>query len=138
MSADHALAQALVEGLKAAPAVSALLADRVHATPPRRPTYPCLAVSRIESRPFGGLGGGGLEGEGLEHVVTLTAVSRFGGPEEARAVVAAVRAALHEARPPIPGRRLVTLRVPYADVFRAADRDLSLGVLRVRAVSEPL
>lgn len=133
MSADHALAQALVVGLKAAPAVSALLADRVHATPPRRPTYPCLAVSRIESRPFGG-----LDSEGLEHVVTLTAVSRFGGPEEARAVVAAVRAALHDARPSIAGRRLVTLRVPYADVFRAADRDLSLGVLRVRAVSEPL
>lgn len=133
MSADHALALALVEGLRAAPAVAALVADRVYATAPRRPTYPCLAVSRIESRPFGGLGG-----EGLEHVVTLTAVSRFGGPEEARAVVAAVRAALHEAAPSIPGRRLVTLRVTYADVFRAADRDLSLGILRVRAVSEPL
>lgn len=138
MSADHALALALVEGLQAAPAVAALVADRVYATAPRRPTYPCLAVSRIESRPFGGLGGGGLDSEGLEHVVTLTAVSRFGGPEEARAVVAAVRAALHNARPPIPSRRLVTLRVTYADVFRAADRELSLGVLRVRAVTEAL
>jgi hypothetical protein len=130
VSADQALAEGLVVALKAAPAVTALMGQRIYATAPRVPTYPCIAVSRIESR--------ATVDEGLEHVLTLTAVSRFGGPEEARAVVAAVRAALHDARPAIPGRRLVTLRVTYADVFRAADRELTLGLLRVRAVTEPL
>ena len=131
MNPDTLLAQALVDALKAAPAVAALVQNRVHAAAPRVPTYPCVAVTRLESRPFGG-----VDGEGLEHVVTLTAVSRFGGPEEARAVVAAVRAALHDARPTIPGRRLVNLRVAYADVFRAADGETTLGLLRLRAVSE--
>ena len=129
MNPDTLLAQALVDLLKAAPAVTAIVGQRIHPVAPRVPTWPCLAVTRIESRPYG-------EGDGLEHVLTLTAVSRFGGPEEARAVVAAVRAALHEARPTLTGRRLVTLRVTYADVFRAADREQSLGIVRVRAVSE--
>lgn len=128
--ADAAVAAALVEALKAAPTVSALVAQRVHADPPRRPVFPCVSVSRQESRPFG------PDADGLEHLLTLTCASRFGGPEEARAVTAAVRAALHNAPLGVAGRRLVTLRVTYADVFRAADRELSLGVLRVRAVTE--
>jgi len=129
---DAAIAAALVEALKAAPAVSALVAARVHVDAPRRPAYPCVSLSRQESRPFG------ADADGLEHLVTVTCASKFGGPEEARAVTAAVRAALHNAPLAVAGRRLVTLRVTYADVFRAADRELSLGVLRVRAVTEAL
>lgn len=129
---DAAVAAALVAALKAAPAVSALVAARVHADAPRRPVYPCVSLSRQESRPFG------PDADGLEHLLTVTCASKFGGPEEARAVTAAVRAALHNAALAVTGRRLVTLRVTYADVFRAADRELSLGVLRVRAVTEAL
>ena len=127
---DAAIAAALVEALKAAPAVSALVSARVHADPPRYPVYPCVSLGRQESRPFG------PDADGLEHLLTVTCASKFGGPEEARAVTAAVRAALHNAPLSVAGRRLVTLRVTYADVFRAADRELSLGVLRVRAVTE--
>ena len=129
---DAALAAALVATLKAAPAVTVLVGQRIYVDPPRSPTYPCVLVGRQESRPAG------PDADALEHLVTVTAASRFGGPEEARALTAAVRAALHNAAPAVEARRLVTLRVTYADVFRAADRDLSLGVLRVRAVSEPL
>lgn len=129
---DAALAAALVEALKAAPAVTALVAARVHGDAPRRPTFPCISLGRQESRPFG------PDADGLEHVLTVTCASKFGGPEEARAVTAAARAALHNAPLTVAGRRLVTLRVTYADVFRAADRELSLGVLRVRAVTEAL
>ncbi len=127
---DQALADGLVAALKAAPAVTAILGQRIYARAPRVPTYPCLAVSRTESRI--------VEGEVIEHLLTLTCVSKFGGPEEARAVVAAVRAVIHDARPTIAGRRLVNLRVAYADVFPAADRELTLGIVRVRAVTEPL
>ncbi|WP_156400524.1 DUF3168 domain-containing protein [Caulobacter sp. Root655] len=133
---EAALTAALVEALKGAPAVAVLVAQRVHVDPPRKPTYPCVIVSRQESRPFGP--DDAQASGGLEHLVTLTCASKFGGPEEARAITAAVRAALHNAAPPVEGRRLVTLRVTYADVFRAADRELSLGVLRVRAVTEAI
>ena len=130
---ERALAAGLAAVLIAAPAVTALVGTRVHVDPPRLATYPCVRFTRQESRPFGG-----EDGEGLEHLLTLTCASRFGGPEEARALVAAVRAVIHDARPTIAGRRLVNLRVAYADVFPAADRELSLGIIRVRAVTEPL
>jgi hypothetical protein len=126
---DKPLIDAVVATLKAAPAVTALAGQRIHATSPRLPTYPCVVVTRSEGRPL-------PEGDGIEHVLTLTCASRFGGPEEARALVAAVRAALHDAKPSLSGRRLVTLRVPYADCFAGADRETTLGIVRVRAVTE--
>ncbi|MBO9545699.1 DUF3168 domain-containing protein [Caulobacter sp.] len=126
---DKPLIDALVAALKAAPAVTAVAGQRIHATAPRLPTYPCVVVTRTENRPVG-------ENDATEHLLTITCASRFGGPEEARALVAAVRAALHDARPALSGRRLVNLRVPYADVFAGADRETTLGVVRVRAVTE--
>lgn len=128
MSAETALAQALAQLLAASPALSAIVGSRVHAAPPRLLTYPCAAVGRIESRVVGE--------DLLEHVVTVTCASRFGGPEEARAMVAGARLALHDATPAVEGRRLASLRVRFCDVFAAADGELTLGVLRVRAVSE--
>ena len=126
---DTPLIEALLATLKAAPAVAAIVGQRIHAASPRMPTYPCVVVTRAETRPAG-------ENDAVEHLLTLTCASRFGGPEEARALVAAVRLALHDARPALSGRRLVNLRVPYADVFAGADRETALGVVRVRAVTE--
>jgi hypothetical protein len=126
---DKPLIDALVATLKAAPAVTAVAGQRIHGAAPRLPTYPCVVVTRSEGRPVG-------ENDAIEHLLTITCASRFGGPEEARALVAAVRAALHDARPSLAGRQLVTLRVPYADVFGGADRETTLGVVRVRAVTE--
>lgn len=126
---DKPLIDALVAALKAAPAVTAIAGQRIHGAAPRLPTYPCVVVTRTENRPVG-------ENDAVEHLLTVTCVSRFGGPEEARALVAAVHAALHDARPALSGRRLVNLRVPYADVFAGADRETTLGVVRVRAVTE--
>lgn len=130
---DKPLIDALVATLKAAPAVTAIAGQRIHGAAPRLPTYPCVVVTRTENRPIGSSGG---ENDAVEHLLTVTCASRFGGPEEARALVAAVRAALHDARPTLTGRRLVNLRVPYADVFAGADRETTLGVVRVRAVTE--
>jgi len=130
---DKPLIDALVASLKAAPAVTAIVGQRIHPGPPRLPTYPCVVVTRAEGRP---VGSSGADDDAIEHLLTLTCASRFGGPEEARALVAAVRLALHDARPALSGRRLVTLRVPYADVFAGADRETTLGVVRVRAVTE--
>ena len=126
---DKALIDAVVAVLKAAPAVTAVAGQRVYATRPRLPTYPCVVVTRSEARSAG-------ENDAVEHLLTLTCASRFGGPEEARALGAAVRAALHDARPTLVARRLVNLRVPYADVFAGADRETTLGIVRARAVTE--
>lgn len=131
---ETALAGAVLTRLRADPALKAILGGRaeVHLDPPAEPVYPMVTIGRCESRPVA------ADGDALETALTLTAVSRFGGAEEARAAAAAVRAALHEADLPVPGRRLVNLRVVYLDVFRGADWRSTYGVVRVRAVTEPL
>lgn len=132
---ERALQKAVLAHLRADAALQPLLGDppRVHDEPPADPVYPFVTLSRAESRPWGGLGG-----EGVEHAITLTCVSRFGGTEEAKAVVAALRVSLHGADLGLDDNRLVNLRATFADVFRAADWRSTYGVLRLRAVTEPL
>ena len=105
---------------------------RVHAEPPETPTYPYLTVSRTQSRPSPWKGGG------AEVLLSVTAVTRYGGAQEARAITGAARRVLEEGRPELDGHRLIDLRAVYADVFRATDRRSTLGVLRLRAVTEPM
>lgn len=105
---------------------------RVHAQPPHQPTFPYLTISRTQSRPSPWQGGG------AEILLTVTAVCRWGGAEEARAITGAARRVLEAERPELDGHRLVSLRAVYTDVFRSTDTRLTLGVLRLRAVTEPL
>lgn len=131
---EGALQTALIALLRADETLKTLVGDpaRVWDEPPASPVYPHLLIGRSESRPVE------AEGGGTEHVLTLTCRSRFGGAEEAKAVTAAVRAALDDARPAIAGGRVISLRVTYVDVFRAADWRSVLGVARVRCVTEPI
>ena len=118
---ERALQQALLTKLKG------------YDEPPADLVYPYVSLGRSETRPWGG-----LDGEGLEHVLSLTVVSVFGGSEEAKAVMALVRLSLHGAALSLDGHRLINLRVTYADLFMAADWRSTYGVLRLRAVTEPL
>jgi len=130
---DRALAAAVLACLRADSSVSALLSGRIYDEPPASPGYPYVTLGRTETRPWGG-----LNGEGVEHALSLTCVSRFGGAEEAKAVVAALRAALHGAALTLTDHRLVNMRATYSDVFRGSDWRATYGVLRARAVTEPL
>ena len=130
---DRALQAAVLDHLRADSALDAILSERIYDEPPASPLYPYVTLGRSETRPWGG-----IDGEGVEHALTLTCVSRFGGAEEAKAVVAALRAALHGAALTLTDHRLVNLRATYADVFRATDWRSTYGVLRVRAVTEPI
>lgn len=135
MSLDLALHKALFDHLRADADLAVLLGDppRVHDETPAQPVWPLVVFGRAETRPWGG-----LDAEGLEHALTLAALSRFDGAEEARAIVAALRARLHNAELTLDGWRLVNLRVTYGDVFRAADGRSFQGVIRLRAVTEAL
>ena len=132
---ERALQQALLTQLKANADLALLLGNplRVYDEPPADIVYPYVSLGRSETRPWGG-----LDGERLEHVLSLTVVSVFGGSEEAKAVMALVRLSLHGAALSLDGHRLINLRVTYADLFKAADWRSTYGVLRLRAVTEPL
>lgn len=129
---DHesALQKALVAALKADAAVDALLGGRVWDQAPEGAGFPHLLVGRCESRPLDADGGG------VEQALTLTAVSRFAGSEEAKAISAAVRARLHEATLEADGVRTVSLRVVWSDVARSGDGRRTWAVVRLRAVTE--
>lgn len=127
---ERALQAAILARLKSDGACVALLGTRVWDQPRADPDSPYLVFGRAETRPVR------AEGCGYEHRLTLTCVSTYGGSGEAKAVVAAVRAALETAELAPVGWRLVDLRVTYADVFRAADLRRTFGVVRVRAVTE--
>jgi hypothetical protein len=133
MSAQElALQKALIAHLKADAGVQALLGEpaRIRDSAPADTAFPHLLIGRCESRLVAADGGG------LEQALTLTVVSRFRGTEEAKAILAAVRVALNDAALEADGVRTVSLTVPFADVFPAADGARTFAVLRVRAVTE--
>lgn len=132
MSHELALQKALIAHLKADASMTALLDGRVWDDGPQAPGYPHLKVGRSESQPMGADGGG------VKHVLTLTCVSRFRGTEEAKAVVAATRARLDDARLEADGVRTVSLGVRFADVYPAPDKVRTFAVMRVRAVTEEI
>ena len=131
---DHesALQKMLIVRLSSDAALKALLGDPVGVwdEPPAQPGFPHLVIGRSESRAIA------AEGCGVEHVLSLSCVSRFGGSEEAKAVCAAVRARLNDAALAGDGVRTITLRVTFSDVFRSGDLRRTYGVMRVRAVTE--
>ena len=131
---EAALQKALIAHLRADAALRALLGDpaRVWDAAPRGAGYPHLLIGRSESRPVE------ADGCGVEHVLTLRCASRFEGTEEAKAICAAVRAAVHEAALEADGVRAVSIRATYADVFRSSDHRRVWGVIRVRAVTEDI
>lgn len=133
---DTLLQKTLLDHLRADPGLIAVMGQpaRIWDQPPPDPLFPHLLLGRSETRPYAGLHGAG--GEGLEHLITLTSVSRFGGLEEAKATMAALRAALDRPRPEVAGLGLVSWRVTYADVFRSADWRSVFGIARIRALTE--
>jgi hypothetical protein len=133
LSPDLALQGAVFARLLADAALPALIGTppRVYDQTPDDPIYPFVQMGQVTTRPWGG-----LCAEGIEHVFTLTCVSRFGGAEEAKAVMAAVRVSLDDAALTLTDNTLVNLRFIYGDVFRAADWRSTFGILRFRAVTE--
>lgn len=133
---DHegALQRAVIARLRDDAGVQAVLGEpaRVWDQPPVDGGFPRLLVGRGESRPVA------ADGCGIEHRLTLTAVSRFPGTEEARAVAGAVRAALGDAVLEADGVRTISLGVVFSDVFRMGDWRRTHAVLRVRAVTEAI
>ena len=127
---EAALQAALIARLRGDDALDALVGGRIWDGEPSKRVFPYVAVTRVESRPVRADGGG------TEQVLTLTGHSRFEGLEEARAISAAIRAALYDADLTAEGVRVVNPRVTFADVFGSPEGRRSHAVVRVRAVTE--
>lgn len=133
MSAERALAAAIRAAAMARADVQAVLGDpaRIYDDPPPDPVFPYVTLGRVESRTAEA-----SETQALEHAITLHVWSRYGGRAEALDVIAALRAALHDADLEVEGRKLVFLFVAFTDVFRSGDGRTTHGVVRLRALTE--
>jgi hypothetical protein len=133
MSADRALAAAIIAAARNDAAVKSLVGDpaRIWDEPPAQASFPYVTLGRLESR-----AADASEMDALEHGVTLHVWSRHGGRAQAMDIIAALRARLHNAALSVSGRKLVLLLASYTDLFRAGDGFTTHGVIRLRAITE--
>lgn len=75
---------------------------------------------------------------GLEHHITLHAWSRYAGKKQAFALLEAIRSALHDAPLALTDGVLVNLRSQSMEVRRDEDGKTYHGLIRFRAVTEPI
>ena len=75
---------------------------------------------------------------GDEHIVTLHVWSRGRGRAEAQAIIDLLRQRLHDQPLTLSGHHLVNLRTEFADARRDPDGETIHGMLRLRAVTEPI
>jgi hypothetical protein len=124
--------------------LTALRADtevrRVFGAPPRvyddetqGPAYPYATLERHETVPADAAGVAGLE-----HTLTFSVSSRFGGRAFTKEALGALRGAIQRADILPEGQRIILALPVYGDVFRTADRQAFRGILRIRIISEEI
>jgi Protein of unknown function (DUF3168) len=130
---DRVLAAAIRAAAMADAGIKALMGDpaRLYDDPPPDPVFPYVTLGRVESRPADA-----ASVNAVEHALTLHVWSRYGGRAEALDIIAALRTALHNAPLTLSGRTLVYLFASFADTFRSGDGRTTLGILRLRALTE--
>jgi len=133
MSGEVAVQAALMAALRGDAGVQAIFGAiaRIYDDETEAPAFPYARLERHECRPAGASGG-----EASEHVITLAVLSRHGGLREAKAALAALRAAFESADWSGAGRHIVLAYTTYSDVMRQFDRRAFRGVIRFRIISE--
>jgi hypothetical protein len=133
-SASWSLQKSLYEALCADAAITSLLgAGRIFDDPPQRSAMPYVTFGQSTVRDWST----GTD-DGDEHVLTLHVWSRTDGRHQTHEIMRALRAALHERDLTLDGHRLVNLRHELAEARREADGETYHGIVRLRAVTEPL
>ena len=134
-SAGWDLQKAVYAALAADGALIAALggAAAIHDAAPQQASFPYVLIGETQARDWST----GTEA-GAEHMLTLHVWSRHAGKREAYAIADAVRAALDGAMLSLEGHRLVNLRHEYSELKPDPDGETQHGVLRFRAVTEPL
>lgn len=133
-SAAWALQTALYQRLVADTALAALIGGaRIYDDVPRDATFPYVTFGPVTVRDFST----GTETH-HEHAVALHVWSRAAGRKETHEILGAVQDAVHEAGLTLAGHRLVNLRFETSETRRDPDGETTQGVIRFRAVTEPV
>ena len=137
MSGDGSwpLQKAVYAALSDDAGLKALIGDppRLYDDVPQDTLFPYVTLGEVTTADWGT-----ATEKGTAHRLTLHAWSRYGGRKDVKDIMAAVYDALHEADLTLEGHHLISLRFQFSDVFRDADLETYHGVMRYRALTEPL
>jgi hypothetical protein len=103
--------------------------DRV----PERVAFPYLTLGRTAVIDWST----GTE-DGAEHILTLHVWAKGGSKQETYEIMHKVSAKLHDANLALHSHRLVNLQLQFAEARQEPDSPTYHGILRFRAVTEPL
>lgn len=133
-SAALALQEAVFARLAGyAPLVAALGAPRVYDDAPQPANFPYVTFGQSTVRDAEA-----STDPGDEHLFTLHVWSRARGRRETHVIADTIRAALHDTALTLRDHRLVNLRHEFTDARRESDGDTVHGIVRFRAVTEPV
>lgn len=134
MTAAWSLQKAMFAALGAnVPLTTLLGGQRIYDDVPVRSEFPFVTFAQSSERDWSA---GSEPGE--EHTVTLHVWSRAAGRKEIHQIMGALRSALHDQPMTLEAHRLINLRHEFSEARRDADGDTYHGVVRLRAVTEPL
>lgn len=131
VDADLALQRAIYAHLMSDAPLGALIGARIYDAVPGDADFPYVTLGDALVTAYEA-----DEARGAEHRLTFNVWSRAGGRTEAKSILGALNAALHDAGLTVEGRRLVNLRFLDAETRRESDGLTWRGTIRFRAVTE--
>jgi len=129
-----ALQRAVYQQLAADAALKSFIGDpaRIYDDAPREASLPYVVIGETKASDWKGVD------HGLEHDLRLHIFSRYAGRREIKDIMSAIYDALHEASLTLTGHRLVNIRFVFSDALRRQDAQTYHGVMRFRAMTQPL
>jgi hypothetical protein len=128
------LQKAAYQALKADSALTSLLgASWLYDNVPQNADFPYVVIDQMRLNDWST----GTE-RGSEHILMLHIWSRYRGKREVYEISDAIRETLDDAELTLDDNRLINLTNQYSDLKRGEDGETWHGVLRFRAVTEPV
>lgn len=113
--------------------VAVLGGERVHDDVPQGSGFPYVTLGDIETTDWST-----QTARGHEHKVTINVWSQHHGRKEVQTIIGEIDRILDGADPVLVNHRLVNLRVVFWTAQRSPDGETYRGLMRLRAVTEPL
>jgi hypothetical protein len=133
-AASWAIQRGIYQALADSSDLTSLLGGtRIYDDPPESASYPFVSLGQSLVRDWST----GSE-DGAEHMLTLHVWSRAGGKKQVHEIVEAIKGVLHDQPLTLLDHHLVNLRHDFSEARQDPDGDTYHGIVRYRAVTEPL
>lgn len=132
-SPSLALQKAIHAALTGDAGLAAIVGARVHDDVPQGTGFPYVVIGDVTTRDWST-----QTQEGHEHIVVIHAWSNQRGRRECQMIIERIDAVLDGADLTLDDHRLINLRVVFWTALRDLDGASYHGVVRLRAVTEPL